>query len=214
MLARKKKHQLFLLFSAGLILYGIILGLIGRGQIHLLPGIAGSGSIHFRALKTFTYQSNLLLVAGFLAMSLMNENKARHYISVSVMLAATVTGLVYNFLLVPFAQAPMFFSNYVNFSTHVLATLLALANYFIFEKKGFLTWRHVLAGTVFPAAYWAVFVTIGERIDFFPYFFMNHTYIGWPMVFLWLVMLFGFFVGLGFLLILYDRSRTFQKNQF
>ena len=207
MLTKKKVHQLYLLLSAGLILYGIVLGLTGRGQIHLLPGIAGGGSIHFRALKTFTYQSNLLLVIGFLTMSLMNENKVRHYISVSIMLATTVTGLVYNFLLVPFAQAPMFFSNYVNFSTHVLAMVLALTNYLIFEKKGFLTYRHILAGIIFPGMYWIVFVTIGERIHFFPYFFMNHTYVGWPMVFLWLVMLLGFFTGLGFLLILYDRSR-------
>ena len=208
MLTKKKAHQLYLLLCAGLILYGIILGLTGRGQIHLLPGIAGSGQIHFRALKTFTYQSNLLLVVGFLAMLVLNENKVRHYIMVSIMLATTVTGLVYNFLLVPFAQAPMFFSNYVNFSTHILAMVLALANYLIFEEKGLLTFRHILAGMIFPGLYWAVFVTIGERINFFPYFFMNHTYIGWAMVFLWLVMLLAVFGGIGFLLILYDRSRV------
>ena len=209
-----KTHKLYLLLSAGLILYGIILGLTGRGQIHLLPGIAGSGLFHFRALKTFTYQSNLLLVIGFLVMLALGEHRARHYISVSIMLAATVTGLVYNFLLVPIAQAPMFFSSYVNFSTHVLVTVLALGNYLVFEKKGFLTYRHILVGVIFPAAYWVVFVTIGERIDFFPYFFMNHTYVGWPVVFLWLVILLVFFAGLGVLLILYDRSRARQRDGF
>jgi len=208
MLTKKRVHQLYLLLCAGLILYGIVLGLTGRGQIHLLPGIAGSGEIYFRALKTFTYQSNLLLVAGFLAMLALNENKARHYISAAVMMATTVTGLVYNFLLVPFAQAPMFFSNYVNFSTHILATVLALANYLIFEEKGFLTWRHILVAMIFPGLYWIVFVAIGERIDFFPYFFMNHTYVGWAIVFLWFVALLAVFAGLGFSLTLYDnRSR-------
>jgi len=188
-------------------MYGVILGLAGRGQIHLLPGIAGSGQIHFRALKTFTYQSNLFLVIGFLVMAVLNKDKLRHYISVSVILATTVTGLVYNFLLVPFAQAPMFFSNYVNFSTHVLATVLALVNYFAFETKGVLNRWHILAGMVLPGLYWAVFVTIGERIDFFPYFFMNHNDVGWPMVFLWFGILLSVFAGLGFLLVLYDRSR-------
>ena len=212
MLTKKKAHRLYLLFCAGLILYGIILGLTGRGQIHLLPGIAGSGQIHFRALKTFTYQSNLLLVAGFLAMSVLNENKARHYISVSIILATTVTGLVYNFLLVPFAQAPMFFSNYVNFSTHVLAMILALANYYIFEEKGFLTRWHILVGMIFPGVYWVVFIIIGERIDFFPYFFMDHTYIGWFMVFLWLGILLSFFAGLGSLLVLYDINKRKRES--
>ena len=208
MLTKKRvAHQLYLLFSAGLILCGVILGLTGGGQIHLLPGIDTGGLIHFRALKTFTYQSNLLLVVGFVAMSMLGENKVRNYVSVSVMLSATVTGLIYNFLLIPFAGAPMPFTNYVNFSTHVLVVVLALANYFIFEQKGFLTRRHILAGMIFPGLYWIVFVAIGERIDFFPYFFMNHTYVGWPMVFLWLGALLAFFAGLGFLLILYDKSR-------
>ena len=211
--AKTKAHQLYLLLSALLILFGIILGMTGRGQIHLLPGIVGSGPIHFRALKTFTYQSNLLLVAGFLAMVLLKSNRARHYVSVSVLLATIVTGLVYNFLLVPFAQAPMFFSNYVNFSTHVLAAVLAIANYFMFERKGFLTYRHILVGMIFPGLYWIIFVIIGERIDFFPYFFMNHTYIGWAMVFLWLAILLAFFAGLGALLVLYDRSRAKREGR-
>jgi len=209
MLKAKKEnlHMLYLLLSAGIILYGVILGLTGSGQIQLLPGLAGSGRFHLRTLKTFTYQSNLLLVIGFLAMAALKDNRLRHYISTSVMLAATVTGLVYNFLLVPFAGAPMFFSGYVNFSTHVLVTVLALVNYFAFEEKGCLSRKHILAGMVFPGVYWAIFVTIGERIDFFPYFFMNPNAVGWPMVLVWFVILLAFFAGLGFLLLLYDKSR-------
>ena len=205
MLTKKNVHKLFLFFSAMLIMYGVAIGLTGSGQIHLLPGIAGSGQVHFRALKTFTYQSNLFLVIGFMVMLLLNAgNKLRHYISVSVMLATAVTGLVYNFLLVPFAQAPMFFTNYVNFSTHVLATVLSLLNYFLFEDKGFLNRRHILAGMIFQGLYWVVFVAIGERINFFPYFFMNPNDVGWVMVFLWFSVLLAVFAGLGFLLTLYD----------
>ena len=207
MMTYSKSHRLYLLLSAGVILFGVILGLLGRGQIQLIPGMASGGSIHFRALLTFTYQSNLLLVVGFLAMSMISENKVRHYISVSVMLATTVTGLVYNFVLVPFGGAPMFFSNYVNFSTHVLAMALPLANYIIFEKKGFLTRLHILAAMIFPGLYWAVFVSLGERINFAPYFFMNPAQVGWPSVILWFVMFLAFFAGLGFLLILFDRCR-------
>jgi len=207
MFTKENVHKLYLLLSAGLVLYGVILGMTGGGQILLLPGMAGSGRIHFRTLKTFTYQSNLLLVVGFLAMLGLGKNKLRHYISTSVMLAVIVTGLVYNFLLVPFAQAPMFFSSYVNFSTHVLVTVLAMVNYFVFEEKGHLNRSHILAGTIFPSVYWAVFLAIGERIDFFPYFFMNPNVVGWAMVFVWFVVLLAFFAGLGFLLVLYDRSR-------
>ncbi|MCL2405541.1 MAG: Pr6Pr family membrane protein [Defluviitaleaceae bacterium] len=206
-LSKEKMHNIYLFLSAVLIMYGVILGLTGGGQIHLLPGMAGSGGIHFRALKTFTYQSNILLVIGFLVMLALKNNPLRHYISVTVMLSATVTGLVYNFLLVPFAQAPMFFSGYVNFSTHVLVTALALINYFVFESKGFLRRRHILAGMIFPGVYWAVFVAIGERINFFPYFFMNPNDVGWVMVFVWFVALLAVFAGLGGLLLVYDKGR-------
>ena len=214
MLSTKENvHKLYLLISAGLIMYGIILGLTGRGQIHLLPGIAGDGQFYFRALKTFTYQSNLLLVIGFLIMLVLSKyNSIRHYISASVILATTFTSLVYNFLLVPFAQAPMFFSNYVNFSTHVLAMVLALGNYFIFEIKGHLNHRNIIAGMIFPGMYWIIFVAIGERIDFFPYFFMNPNDVGWLMVFLWFGILLLVFVGLGFVLTLYDRSRRGEMS--
>ena len=56
MLSKENIHKLYLLISAGLIMYGIVLGLTGRGQIQLLPGIAGDGQFYFRALKTFTYE--------------------------------------------------------------------------------------------------------------------------------------------------------------
>jgi heme/copper-type cytochrome/quinol oxidase subunit 4 len=52
-----------------------------------------------------------------------------------------------------------------------------------------------------------VFVAIGERINFFPYFFMNPNEVGWAMVFVWFGMLLAVFVGLGFLLLLFDRKR-------
>jgi len=205
---REPAHKLYLLISAGLIMSGIIMGLIGRGQIHLLLDMADSAPLHFRALKTFTYQSNILLVIGFLVMLVLHKNTARHYISVAIMLATGLTGLVYNFLLVPFAQAPMPFFNFENFSTHVLAMVLPLLNYLVFEDKGLLNRRHILVGMIFPIIYWAVFVTIGERIDFVPYFFMNPGSVGWAMVFVWFGGLLAVFSGLGFLLVLYDKSRA------
>jgi len=207
MLKREIAHKVYLLLSAAVILYGVILGLTGSGQIHLLPGMAGRGVFHLRALKTFTYMSNLLLVIGFVAMVLLKDSRFRHYISVTVMLAATVTGLVYNFVLVPFAHAPMFFSGYVNFSTHVLVTVFALGNYVLFEQKGLLGWRHVLVGMIFPGVYWVVFVAIGERIDFFPYFFMNPGVVGWGGVFGWFFGLIGVFGGIGWGLLVFDRGR-------
>ena len=130
------------------------------------------------------------------------------YLFISALVAISVMGLVYSFVLVPFGGAPIVFSGYANFVTHLLSMLLALINYFAFEPKGAFTWKHMLGGMVFPIAYWLLFVSIGGIIDFYPYFFMNPTRIGWPMTFLWFALMLGIFALLGWALVLFDKSRS------
>ena len=197
MINKENAHKIYLLASCAIIGYAITAGLF-RG-----------GSFRPHALRTFTYQSNIFFVIGFLCMVLLykNHEKLRNYIFISVLMAITVTGLVYNFVLVPFARAPVVFSDFENFATHALSTILALINYFLFETKGKVNIRCVLASMVFPALYWVVFVSIGGIIDFYPYFFMNPNIVGWPMVFVWFGVLLTVFALLGFLLILYDKKQ-------
>jgi len=83
---------------------------------------------------------------------------------------------------------------------------LAIINYFAFEEKGHYKPKHIIVSMIFPAVYWVVFVSIGGRINWFPYFFMNPNSVGWVMVFVWLGILLGTFALLAFLLILYDRK--------
>ena len=188
-------HKLYLLLSAGFVGFAVVFGLFR------------DGSIVFHPLRTFTYQSNILMVIGFVVMALVgNDKKIRHYISSSVLVAITVTGLVYNFVLVPFTSAPMFHIGFVNFVTHALSTILAIINYFVFEEKGYYSPRHILMSLVFPAVYWVVFVSIGGIINWYPYFFMDPTSVGWIMVFVWLGILLGTFALLAFLLMLFDRK--------
>jgi len=190
--------NVYLVICATLILVGLRMGLVHDGRVILSN------------MKMFTYQSNLFMVVGFFALIAV-RGWLRQYILVAVILATTVTGLVYNFLLVPMAGAYPPWSDFVNFSTHVLVTIFPLVLYFLFEEKGKIKCRHIFAGMVFPLVYWAVFVTIGERIDFFPYFFMNPHYVGWGMMFVWFGALLGAFGLLGFILLWFDRRRATAK---
>jgi len=195
MITKANIHKLYLFLSAGIVGFAVIYGLLR------------DGSIVFHPLRTFTYQSNILMAICFVLMALLgNDKKVRHYLSSSVLVAITVTGLVYNFVLVPFTTAPMFYIGFVNFVTHAVAPVLAIINYFAFEKKGYYTPKHILVSMIFPAVYWVVFVSIGGRINWFPYFFMNPNSVGWVMVFVWLGILLGTFALLAFLLMLYDRK--------
>jgi len=132
----------------------------------------------------------------------------RHYISISVLVAISVTGLIYNFVLVPIVDAPPVNIGFVNFALHALSMVLALVNYFVFEQKGNYRRMHVIVAMAFPAIYWLVFVSIGGRIDYYPYFFMNPMEIGWLMVFIWLVILLGSFAVLGALLVWFDTRHS------
>jgi hypothetical protein len=199
MLTKQNIHKLYLIISALIVLHGTIL-IMGHG-----------GYFDVRAFRAYTVLSNFLVVVGFFAMVLLynNESKLRSYISVSVLVSITVTGLVYNLVLVPvMPEAEMVFTYYSNFVTHLLSMLLALFNYFFFEKKGTFTNKHIFVGMVFAIVYWIIFVSIGEMIDYFPYFFMNHTEIGWIMTIAWFFIILTVMSVLGLLLVLFDRSRA------
>ena len=195
MFTKSTIHKLYLFLSAGIVGFAVLFGMFRDGRMEFTP------------LRTFTYQSNILMAVCFVLMALLgNDKKIRHYISSSVLVAITVTGLVYNFVLVPFTSAPMFYIGFVNFVTHALSTLLAIINYFVFEEKGYYSPKHILISMVFPFVYWVIFVSIGGRINWYPYFFMDPTSVGWVMVFVWLGILLGTFALLAFLLMLFDRK--------
>jgi len=204
MIIKQIFHKLYLLICSLVVLHGTIL-IMSRQ----------TGSFDVGAFRAYTVLSNYLVVIGFILMLVLynSKSKIRSYISVSVLVSISVTGLVYNLVLVPvMPEAEMVFSYYSNFVTHLFSMLLALFNYFFFEKKGTLTFKHILAGMVFAIVYWIVFVSIGEKINYFPYFFMNHTEIGWGMTFIWFGIIIAVIAVLGFMLVLFDKFRG-RKNQ-
>lgn len=187
-------HKIYLILSIIVITYGIWANL-WNGEYFRYP-----------SLRMFTYQSNLLVVATFIALLLTDGSSTfMRYLSSSTILAIAITGLVYNLVLVPFAGNPPVTTGFPNFSTHLLAPILGVAHYFIFMEKGHINFKHVLVGMIFPATYWVIFVSIGRMINFHPYFFMDPTRVGWVMIFVWLAILLGSFFVFGTLLFLYDR---------
>jgi len=204
MFTKQNIHKLYLLVSSLVVLHGTILIMSHQ-----------TGSFDVGAFRAYTVLSNYLVVIGFMLMLVLynSKGKFRSYISACVLVSISVTGLVYNLILVPsIPEAEMVFSYYSNFVTHLLSMLLVLFNYFFFEKKGTFTFKHILAGMAFPFIYWVVFVSIGDIIDYYPYFFMNPTEIGWIMTLIWFAIILLLVVVLGFLLVLYDKNRV-KKNK-
>ena len=206
MFTKQNIHKLYLLVSAFVVLHGTILIMSHQ-----------TGSFDVGAFRAYTVLSNYLVVIGFLALLFLynSKGKLRSYINISVLVSITVTGLVYNLILVPaMPEAEVVFTYYSNFITHLFSMLLTLFNYFFFEKKGTFTFKHIFAGNAFAVAYWIVFVSIGEKINYFPYFFMNPTEIGWAMTFIWFGIIFAVITILGFLLVLFDKNRAKKIRAF
>ena len=196
MLTKQNIHKAYLLISAIVITAGAIL-IMNLGDYFDPQGFL-----------SFTVQSNLLTALGFVLMVVLYDSKSklRSYITFSVMISISITGLVYNLLLVPTTpEALPITSDFPNFSTHFLSMALALIGYFMFEKKGTFTFKHILASTIFPIIYWIVFVSIGDIINYFPYFFMEHPVIGWGMTVVWFGIIVAVVAVLGLLLVQFDK---------
>jgi len=196
MLTKQNIHKAYLLISAIVITAGAIL-IMNLGDYFDPQGFL-----------SFTVQSNLLTALGFVLMVVLYDSKSklRSYITFSVMISISITGLVYNLLLVPTTpEALPITSDFPNFSTHFLSMALALIGYFAFEKKGTFTFKHILASMIFPIIYWIVFVSIGDIINYFPYFFMEHPVIGWGMTVVWFGIIVAVVAVLGLLLVQFDK---------
>jgi len=186
-------HKLFLLLSAAITLHGTM-------SLVIFEGVA--------SLRSYTVQSNLLVVVGFMVMAFLSTNNViRSYISFAVLVCISVTGIVYNFILVPFGGSPMVLDGWGNFVTHLLSMVLAYINYLCLEEKKLFTFKHIWAAIVPSFTYWLTFILIGPVINWFPYFFMNYQSIGWDRVFFWFVIILLFLVGLTIAVVLFDKGR-------
>ena len=198
-------HNIYLILSALLILFGTYL-ILTMG-----------GSFSFVGLRFFTVLSNLYVALSFIILVFLGEKKAafRNQLFLSATVSISITGLVYNLVLVPFAGADPIFAYYANFSVHLLAMVLALFNYFVFEQKGHFKYIYLWAACAPPLLYWASFMVIGAitnaSADFYPYFFMNPPQIGWLLTLMWLGILVVIILGLTCLLILFDKRRRKQS---
>ncbi|MCL2520235.1 MAG: Pr6Pr family membrane protein [Spirochaetaceae bacterium] len=193
-------HKLYLLISTVIITLGVIIGL------------TQDGGFNYLSLRYFTYQSNILVMIAFsLALIFYSHKKftpVRPYLIFASLLAITITGLIYNLVLVPLAGNQPIISGFANFSTHFLAMVLVLANYFIFEEKGRFKFKHLLIALIFPLVYWLIFTNIGSKINFYPYFFMDIPSVGLAMALVWLAIFLASFIILGLALLTFDKKQS------
>lgn len=100
-------------------------------------------------------------------------------------------------------------------ATHILHGYVPLAYlglWFFRFRNGDLNYSDSFRWVLFPLVYFIYLLIRGAAIDAYPYFFVNVSKIGYPMVLLYAVCILGVFLISGLSLVALDRRIKLKKN--
>lgn len=196
-----------------LIVFSGVLGLL------MIFGVF-EGRFTLTPLRFFTVLSNLLCVVYFTGdvLYILKNSKSgktpvwKPALKGVTTMAITVTLLVAHFILgTRFTMADT--HGVTLFIMHYLVPLLTIADWLLFDPKGLMTWSSPLLWTVGPLGYFffaMIAARIGNGIGYggsrYPYPFMDVDKLGLNTVLLNVLGLVAFFVALGYLWVLADKS--------
>jgi hypothetical protein len=180
-----KKENLISAISKLLLVVGVIIG--------VWASLLQEGFFNPKHFLYYTIQSNIEIAIICLVSLLFIFSKKEipsivYTLKFIFIVAITLTGLVFNFILYPQALAYNFdlepFAIY-NFFTHIFVPILSLVDFFAFDYKLKITKKTFLLGLITPLIYFifVMFCTkVGIRFNgnlFVPYFFLDYKANSW-----------------------------------
>ena len=220
------KSIIKILIKVALVIAGV-LGIVLTAQS---TDFMGGGSVFF----FFTVQSNIFIMLMALIF-LVNEvavliikksfiNQVLLHIKYTATVAITITFLVFFTMLAPLMGVDYLLS-FKNYSLHAIVPILAIVDFFLFDKDIQLTYKSSLLATIPPVCY-VVFVYVGAFFKiqyaknlYYPYFFLNIDTNGFFFekgtmgIIPWIIILLGFIIGLGCLYCLFMKLRQKESNK-
>lgn len=208
----------------------VIVGVLGIVLTAQSTDFMGGGSVFF----FFTVQSNIFIMLMALIF-LVNEvavliikksfiNQVLLHIKYTATVAITITFLVFFTMLAPLMGVDYLLS-FKNYSLHAIVPILAIVDFFLFDKDIQLTYKSSLLATIPPVCY-VVFVYVGAIFKiqyaknlYYPYFFLNIDTNGFFFekgtmgIIPWIIILLGFIIGLGCLYCLFMKLRQKESNK-
>jgi hypothetical protein len=231
MLKKLKQNRSFALCFRAAALLLCLAGMID-GSVH-------GGRFQPSILLYYTFQSNILVFIFFAAVlyktaadfkknGKVGNSSYFERISAAVMIAISVTMLVYWTML-----APQYFSMsttdnappilaFSNLQLHLVTPLLMITDYVLFTKRGKLKKYDPFLFTLIPIAYLIQSTILGfagvvyrsnpltGEVTHFPYFFIDYYLSGW-MVAVYVILITAFFVGVAYGILYLDKK--YAKKQ-
>ena len=123
----------------------------------------------------------------------------------SVTMYAVVVGLVYHFLLHA-TWNPQGWSLIANIGLHYVMPVAMLLDWLVFTPKGRLRWSDPAKWLAFPLLYGAWTAIHGLAVDWWPYWFVDASTLGWGRAGAYFAGLLGFFLLVGLIVVAIDRT--------
>lgn len=166
----------------------IVITSLGGVIFSCVSAVADGYSHWGRRLLYFTAQSNIWIGLTALALVLLSFSRSEkaerlrkraYFLRYLFTVSITVTGLVFCFLLAPFAEESYHVWSPQSLLTHVFTPLFAIADFFL-DKTPFPLGKKHLLSAVLPPLFYFAFASVLELfgVDFgrgeaYPYFFLN-----------------------------------------
>lgn len=163
-----------------------------------------------RFLAYFTILSNTLVATSLTTRLLAPQSAlaaffARPVVETGIMMAIVTVGLIYVAVLQQ-TWNPQGLQLVADLLLHYFTPLAFLAYWLLFVIHGTARWQHAFVWPIYPLAY-AVYALIGGTItSFYPYPFIDVATLGYPRVFINIIVLLAAFVVGGLLVVAFDRA--------
>lgn len=182
----------------------VIAGLVIVAVVATLVDAASRGSINpFNFFGYFTVQSNLLLAAAYVVLSLSTTvlgEPARSLVRACVTTYIVIVGIVYATLLAPLGAAGGVPVPWANTALHIVTPLYGLLDWFVFRDRVPLPLGRIWVVLLYPAVWLVVVLIRGATDGWVPYPFLD-TSQGYATVAAFCVAILVAFVLVGSLVI-------------
>jgi len=164
------------------------------------------GAVILSAFYFFTIQSNILVACCLLLFIFMPlKSRGKCLIRGTSLLAITLTGLVYNFMLYNiFLDWGTVGYTFPRVVTHIVAPLGFILDWVLFDKHGMMKVKDVLVWLIYPAVYSLIFIYVDYRYSFSIYFFLSSAN-GYAVMIMWLAAILCLLIVISLLYVWLDR---------
>jgi hypothetical protein len=184
----------------GLALEATATAMSGGGYFETVP------SRLFNMLFYFTIQSNMIVAVTtlLLAVRLDRTSAVFRYFRYAGVIGITITGIVYRAVLADNAHF-VGLGVVADQMLHSAVPVLAVLGWLVFGPRRQFTWRLAPAVLIHPALWLAVTLGRGAMIDWYPYYFVDASRVGYGRVAVNAATLAGLFLAFAYAATLLDR---------